>query len=49
MRIELFGHIVWDVTRGKLTQQMGSHIGPLVDEAIFGFSQEIPPCEGAYA
>ena len=46
MGIQLFGHVVWDITRGQLTQSLGNHIKPLVDETIFGFSQELPPCEG---
>lgn len=46
MGIHLFGHIVWNITRGQLTQNLGSHVGPLVDETRFGFSQELPLCEG---
>ncbi len=46
MGIHLFGHIVWDVTRGQLTQNLGNHVDPLVDETIFGFAQELPVCEG---
>ncbi|KAL8733904.1 MAG: hypothetical protein Q9181_003412 [Wetmoreana brouardii] len=46
MGIHLFGHIVWEVTRGHLTQSLGNHVAPLVDESEFGFAQELPACEG---
>ena len=49
MGIHLFGHIVWDVTNGQLTQNLNNHVESLVDETNFGFSQELPACEGAYA
>lgn len=45
LSIELFGHIVWDITRVHLTQNLGNLVEPLVDESKYGFSQEIPPCE----
>ncbi|KAL9047291.1 MAG: hypothetical protein Q9214_000091, partial [Letrouitia sp. 1 TL-2023] len=45
MGIHLFGHIVWDVIRGHLTQNLGNHVRPLVDESTFGFDQELPACE----
>ncbi|CAO1598740.1 hypothetical protein XANCAGTX0491_002500 [Xanthoria calcicola] len=45
LQIHLFGHIVWDVTRGQLTQNLGNHVEPLVDESIYGFAQEMPACE----
>ncbi|KAL8656994.1 MAG: hypothetical protein Q9226_002365 [Calogaya cf. arnoldii] len=45
LQIHLFGHIVWDVTRGQLTQNLGNHVGPLVDESEYGFAQELPACE----
>lgn len=49
MGMHLFGHVIWDVTRGQLTQHLNDHIQPLVDETNYGFSQELPACEGAYA
>ncbi|KAI4098309.1 MAG: hypothetical protein L6R37_006539 [Teloschistes peruensis] len=45
MGIHLFGHVVWDVTRGHLTQNLGNHVEPLVEEAEYGFAQELPACE----
>ncbi|KAL8729321.1 MAG: hypothetical protein Q9166_004818 [cf. Caloplaca sp. 2 TL-2023] len=45
LQIHLFGHVVWDVTRGQLTQNLGNHVGPLIDESEFGFAQELPACE----
>ncbi|MCJ1262588.1 hypothetical protein MMC22_002458 [Lobaria immixta] len=45
LSIELFGHIVWDITRVHLTQNLGNLVEPLVDESKYGFSQEMPPCE----
>ncbi|KAI4125181.1 MAG: hypothetical protein LQ338_004405 [Usnochroma carphineum] len=44
MDIHLFGHVVWDVTRGQLTQNLGNHVEPLVDESEFGYAQELPAC-----
>ena len=46
LSIQLFGHVVWDVTRGQLTQHLGNHVDPLVDETVYGFSKELPSCEG---
>ncbi|KAL8988949.1 MAG: hypothetical protein Q9177_002056 [Variospora cf. flavescens] len=45
LQIHLFGHIVWDVTRGQLTQNLGNHVEPLVDESDYGFSEEMPACQ----
>ncbi|KAL8804039.1 MAG: hypothetical protein Q9182_002830 [Xanthomendoza sp. 2 TL-2023] len=45
LQIHLFGHVVWDVTRGQLTQNLGNHVGPLVDESEYGYAQEMPVCE----
>ena len=49
MGIHLFGHIVWDVTRGQLTQHLSNHVEALVDEISYGFTQKLPACEGACA
>ena len=37
---------MWDVTRGQLTQNLGNHVEPLVDESKYGFAKEMPACEG---
>lgn len=49
MDIHLFGHVVWDVTRGQLTKNLGNHVGPLVDESEYGLTQELPACDGQLA
>ncbi|KAL8668637.1 MAG: hypothetical protein Q9168_006743 [Polycauliona sp. 1 TL-2023] len=42
LQIHLFGHIVWDVTRGQLTQNLGNHVEPLVEESEYGYTREMP-------
>ncbi|KAL9127900.1 MAG: hypothetical protein Q9217_003310 [Psora testacea] len=38
MGIHLFGHVVWDVTRDQLTQNLSNHIDPPIEEANFSSS-----------